>query len=65
MLIVGGMFSVVGRRESLVYMGKGDVIRLKGDYAVRLVAYEYQEYEDGRPKDWISTVEVHRNGERW
>ena len=62
-LIIGAMFSVAGRRESLVYMGKGDEIRLNGEYTVRLVDFEYQEYEDGRPKDWISTVEVLRAGE--
>ena len=62
-LIIGAMFSVAGRRESLVYMGKGDEIRLNGEYTVRLVDFEYQEYEDGRPKDWISTVEVRRDGE--
>jgi cytochrome c biogenesis protein ResB len=62
LLIVGAMLSGAGRRESLVYMGKGDEIRLKGDYTVRLVDFEYQQYDDGRPKDWISTVEVRRNG---
>ena len=63
LLIVAAMVSAPGRRESLVYMAKGEEIRLKGEYTVRLVDFEYQEYEDGRPKDWISTVEVYRNGE--
>lgn len=63
LLIVGAMLSGAGRREHLVYMDKGEQIRLKGDYTVRLLDFEYQVYEDGRPKDWISTVEVRRNGE--
>jgi cytochrome c biogenesis protein ResB len=63
LLIIAAMFSVFGRVESLVYMGEGDEIRLKGQYQIRLVDYEYEQYEDGRPKDWISTVEVRRNGE--
>ena len=63
LLIVAAMVSAPGRRESLVYMAKGEEIRLKGEYTVRLVDFEYQEYEDGRPKDWISMVEVYRNGE--
>jgi cytochrome c biogenesis protein ResB len=63
LLIIGAMFSVFGRLESMVYMGEGDEIRLQGQYLIRLVDYEYQEYENGRPKDWISTVEVHRDGE--
>ena len=63
LLIVAAMVSAPGRRESLVYMAKGEEIRLKGEYTVRLVETEYQEYEDGSPKDWISTVEVFRNDE--
>lgn len=63
LLIIGAMFTVFGRAESLVYMGEGDEIRLKGQYLLRLIDYEYEEYENGRPKDWISTVEVRRNGE--
>jgi hypothetical protein len=62
-LIVGAMFSVFGRREGVVYMGEGDQIRLAGEYTVRLLEYRYEEYENGRPKDWISTVEVHKDGE--
>jgi cytochrome c biogenesis protein ResB len=63
LLIIAAMFSVFGRIESFVYMGEGDEIQLKGQYLIRLVDYEYEEYEDGRPKDWISTVEVRRDGE--
>jgi cytochrome c biogenesis protein ResB len=63
LLIIGAMLSLAGRRESFVYMGGGDEILLNGEYTVRLVEAEYQEYEDGRPKDWISTVAVYRNGE--
>jgi len=63
LLIIGAMFSVFGRREGLVYMGEGDEIRLPGEYTLRLLDYRYEEYENGRPKDWISTVEVSRDGE--
>lgn len=63
LLIIGAMFSVFGRIENLVYMGVGDEIQLHGQYLIRLVDYEYEEYDNGRPKDWISTVEVFRNDE--
>ena len=62
LLIIGAMFSAFGRREGLVYMGKDDEIRLPGRYVLRLVSCEYVEYEDGRPKDWISTVQVLHDG---
>ena len=63
LLIVGAMFSVFGRREGIVYMGEGDRIRLAGEYTVRLLEYRYEEYQNGRPKDWISTVEVQKDGQ--
>ena len=63
LLIIGAIFSVFTRREGMVYMGEGDEIRLPGEYTLRLLDYQYEEYENGRPKDWISTVEVSRDGE--
>jgi hypothetical protein len=63
LLIIGAMLSAFGREDSLVHLAKGEEFRLRGEYTVRLVDLEYQEYESGRPKDWISTVEVYRNGE--
>jgi hypothetical protein len=63
LLVIGAMFSAFGRIESLVYMGEGDEIQVRGQYRTRLVDFEYEEYEDGRPKDWISTVEVRRGEE--
>jgi cytochrome c biogenesis protein len=63
LLIIGAMFSVFGRKEGLVYMGVEDEIQLPGNYLLRLLDYEYVEYEDGRPKDWISTVQVRRDEE--
>jgi hypothetical protein len=63
LLIIGAMFTVFGRREGMVYMGEGDEIALPGEYTLQLLEYRYEEYENGRPKDWISTVEVRREGE--
>jgi len=63
LLIIASMFSVFGRREGLVYMGAGDEIRLPGGYVLRLVDFRYEQYRDGRPKDWISTVELRRGTE--
>ena len=63
LLIVGAMFTVLARREALVYLAEGEEILLPGDCALRVVSFEFERYEDGRPKDWISTVEVLRNGE--
>jgi hypothetical protein len=57
------MFSVRFRIEEMVYLGEGEEIPLRGQYILRLIDFSYEEYENGRPKDWISTVEVLQNGE--
>ncbi|MBN1837714.1 MAG: cytochrome c biogenesis protein ResB, partial [Spirochaetales bacterium] len=62
LLIVGALFSVLGRREALVYLAEGQEILLPGDYALRVLSFTFEQYEDGRPKDWISTVRVSRGG---
>jgi cytochrome c biogenesis protein ResB len=61
-LIAGGLVTVLGRRESMVYLGKGDVAELPGGYEVQLTDYVFEKYPDGRPRDWISTVKVRRTG---
>lgn len=57
-LIVGGVFTFVGRREAFFYMAVGDEVSLPGEYVLRLESYDFYVYEDGRPKDWVSTVDV-------
>jgi hypothetical protein len=59
-LIVGAMFTVFARQEATVYLAEGEQIILPGDYALRVLRFDFERYSDGRPKDWISTVEVRR-----
>jgi cytochrome c biogenesis protein ResB len=59
-LIVGALVTATGRREGTFFLGRGDSIDLPMGYSLRLVDYAYQQYEDGRPRDWISTVEARR-----
>jgi hypothetical protein len=63
LLIVGAMFTVYARQEAMVYLGEGEEILLPGDYSLRVTRFEFEQYEDGRPKDWISTVQVRRGDE--
>jgi hypothetical protein len=58
LLIVGAMFTVFARKEAVVYLGEGEEILLPGDYSLRVLSFEFEKYENGRPKDWISTVQV-------
>ncbi len=62
-LILGALLSTWGRREGTFYLGLGDSIDLPLGYRLKLLEYVDRRYEDGRPMDWISTVEAAR-GER-
>lgn len=59
-LLAGAIVTAAGRREGFVYMAPGDSIKLPGDIVIELESYEFLTYENGRPKDWISTVSAYR-----
>ncbi len=63
-LVIGSVISFTGKKEGFVYLGEGDQVTLPGEYVLTLESFDFQIYEDGRPKDWISTVEVRKNGEK-
>jgi cytochrome c biogenesis protein ResB len=62
-LIAGALLSTWGRREGTFYLGKGDSIDLPMGYQLKLLDYADERYDDGRPRDWVSTVEA-RRGDR-
>ncbi len=62
-LIIGGLITFRGRLEGFTYLAPGDVKILPGGYTIELETFDYYTYEDGRPKDWISTVDVYKNNE--
>jgi cytochrome c biogenesis protein ResB len=61
-LVVGALLSTAGRKEDMYYLGAGDSCNLPMGYSLRLLDYVFERYEDGRPRDWISTVEASRRG---
>jgi hypothetical protein len=48
------------RREKFFTMGAGDSVDISGGYRLELLSFEFQRYDSGIPKDWISTVRVTR-----
>jgi len=62
-LIIGTVITALGRRENVFYLGEGDTVQLPGKYSIHLKSFKYIKYEDGRPKDWISTIDVEKNQE--
>jgi cytochrome c biogenesis protein len=63
LLIVGALLSTWGRREGSFFLGIGDSIDLPLGYRLTLLDYVDERYEDGRPRDWVSTVAASRGGQ--
>jgi cytochrome c biogenesis protein len=62
-LVVGSLVTFIGRKEGSTFLAIGDEINLPGGYLLHLENFEFFTYEDGKPKDWISTVDVFKDGE--
>ena len=62
-MIIGGVVTVAGRDEGFAMLEVGEEINIPGGYNLKLENFEFLKYENGTPKDWISTVDVYKNGE--
>jgi len=62
-LIVGAMISLSTREEGVIFMGSGDSMLLPSGRYMNIEAFEYERYSDGRPKDWISSVNISESPE--
>ncbi len=62
-LVIGCVISFSGRQEGFVNLRVNEQVALPGGYTVTLTDFKYLLYDDGRPKDWISVVQVKKNGE--
>jgi len=60
-LMVAGVLTAAGRREGIAWLAEGDSVRLPDGSSLRLLAFDFESYPDGRPKEWVSTVEVSRD----
>ena len=58
LLMVAGTISLVAKREAYITLAKGEYAQLPDGYQLFLNSFEYTTYEDGRPKDYVSSVEV-------
>jgi cytochrome c biogenesis protein len=57
-LAVGALITAGLRKEQDFTMGPGDAVNLPGGYTMSLASFDFQKYPDGRPKAWISTVDL-------
>jgi hypothetical protein len=63
LLVIGSVLSFSGRQEGSMTLAVGQGVQLPDGRVMRLTDFQFLQYADGRPKDWISTVDVTR-GER-
>jgi cytochrome c biogenesis protein ResB len=61
-LVVGAVLSFAGRQTGFVRLAKGDGVEMPGGRLLVLDDFSYTTYDDGRPRDWTSTVRVAREG---
>ena len=61
-LMVGGAISFSGRAEGSVRLSAGESVQLPGGEVLHLVRFTDDRYEDGRPKEWTSVVNLEKDG---
>ncbi|MFW6181076.1 MAG: cytochrome c biogenesis protein ResB, partial [Spirochaetota bacterium] len=61
-LIIAGTLSFLARKEARLGLHEGESVELPRGYRLTLVSFERTTYADGRPKDFVSLVEVRRHG---
>jgi len=64
-LIVGSLISFSERKEGTATLKKGDTLELPGGKVLTLVSFTDERYSDGRPKDWISVVDISKDGKKF
>ncbi len=60
-LVVGAAIGFSGRWEGAVSLAVGDSVKLPGGEVLTLVDFRDERYPDGRPKNWISVVDVSKD----
>ncbi|OHD81646.1 MAG: hypothetical protein A3J97_06470 [Spirochaetes bacterium RIFOXYC1_FULL_54_7] len=62
LLVVGGLWSYSGHQEGSVTLAPGDSVNLPDGSVMSLVDFTFERYEDGRPSDWTSIIDVKKDG---
>jgi hypothetical protein len=63
-LIAGGLVTALGRQETTWSFAEGDEALIGSGYNLRLLSFQFLRYDNGSPREWISTVDVSREGRR-
>ena len=54
----GGLATGLGRHEATWALAEGEEAGIGSGYTLHLVSFQYLTYDNGSPRDWISTVNV-------
>ena len=63
-LIAGGLVTALGRQEKTWPLAVGEDAAISPSYALHLLSFQFLKYDNGTPKEWISTVSVTRDGKQ-
>ena len=63
-LIAGGLVTALGREEQTQFLAEGAESGIGSGYTIRLLSFQFLRYDNGSPREWISTVDVTRDGRR-
>jgi len=58
LFLVGGLLSHYGRIDGAVTLKPGELVNLNSTYLIRLEDFHISYYNDGRPKQYISSIQV-------
>ncbi len=61
-LMIGSVISFSGRTEGSVSLVEGESVQLPSGELLKLRSFTDERYEGGRPKAWISVVDLEKNG---
>ncbi len=62
LFILGGLLSLYGRVEGVAVLLPGEEAVIQGEYSLRLIDFTITRYPDGRPREYVSEVQLLRRG---
>lgn len=62
LLVIGGLWSYSRHQEGAVTLAPGERVNLPDGSVMTLVDFTFERYPDGRPREWTSIVDVHKDG---
>ncbi len=63
LLMIGAIWSYSGHQEGSVTLAPGEGVNLPDGSVMQLKDFRFERYEDGRPRDWVSVVDLSKDGE--